>query len=1061
MKTAPSACQRCGARPREQARFCDACGAALSAPDRLTEYKQVTILFADVVRSMDIAEALGAERLRELMTDLVQRSGVVVQRYGGTMNQFTGDGFMALFGAPLAMEDHALRACLAALDVQVQAHALAAEVYPRDGIALQLRIGLNSGEVVVGEIDSGPMKYTVSGQQVGMAQRMESVAEPGGVMLSESTARLVDDQTALGEPRSVRIKGAADPVTARPLLAVDTQHHRAAKSESRLVGRDREMAAVREALHATMGGSGGVVAVVGPPGIGKSRLIRESTAIAKSSGAQVFYTYCESHTRDISFHVIARTLRAAMGITGLPSDQARAQLRSRLAEHDERDIWLLDDLLGIRDPDAALFEVSPDARRRRIVEILNTGAVARRVPAVYVVEDVHWIDAVSEGLLAELAAALPRTRSSMLVTYRPEYRGALATVANVRTITLVPLDDSHSSELTAELLGRDPSVHALAGLVTDRAAGAPFFAEEIVRDLAERGVLRGASGAYRCVTAVDGIHVPATLQAAIGSRIDRLDEQAKRTLHAAAVIGSRFSADLLGKLTPATALAELVDGELIVALSAGPPAEYAFRHPLIQQVAYQSQLRSEREKLHRRLATVIDPVDENAALIATQWEAAGDFREAFQWHMRAGSWFNYRDHGAALTSWQRARAVADRLPDEDPARLSMRIAPRTLICATTFRVGGGPADTGFEELQQLTGEAGDKTSLAIGMAGHLTTLAFMSHHREASQMASEFVTLLESIGDDAMTVGLLPAAAQVKYESGELSECLRFAERVIELAGGDEKLGNVIIASPLGWAYALRGTAKMCLGRKGWLADLDGALDIAMRFDIGTVCNAALYKHVLAFQCEAVLPDPTDVARTADWLEAADTSDDTTAITFVRFIRGITLIHAAPQCREDGVKLLVEAYDRLAKLSSALRRFADNEIAAHRARTGDLDGAIALAQSTLDEQFRTGEMISRGAATTVLVEALLRRGTASDLAAAQQAIDRLAAVPTDPGYVLHELPILRLNSLTAQARGDEPAHRQFLARYRMRAQEAEFEGCVTRAQAGNKSHDVPVEPFDS
>ncbi|BBY44585.1 ATP-binding protein [Mycolicibacterium celeriflavum] len=1043
MKTAPSACQRCGAKPRDQARFCDACGAALSGPDHLTEYKQVTILFADVVRSMDIAEALGAERLRELMTDLIQRSGVVVQRYGGTMNQFTGDGFMALFGAPHAMEDHALRACLAALDVQAQARALAAEVYPRDRIALQLRIGLNSGEVVVGDIDSGPMKYTVSGQQVGMAQRMESVAEPGGVMLSESTARLVEDQTALGESRSVNIKGVADPVTARPLLAVDTQHQRAAKSESRLVGRDREMAAVREALHAAMGGRGGVVTVVGPPGIGKSRLIRESTTIAKTLGAEVFYTYCESHTRDVSFHVIARTLRAAMGLTGLSSEQARAQLRSRLADHDEQDISLLDDLLGIRDPDAALVEVGPDARRRRIVEILNTGAVARRTPAVYVVEDVHWIDAVSEGLLAELAAALPRTRSSMLVTYRPEYRGALAAVANMGTITLVPLDDSQSSELTVELLGGDPSVRALAGLVTDRAAGVPFFAEEIVRDFAERGVLQGAGGAYRCVTAVEDIHVPATLQAAIGARIDRLDEPAKRTLHAAAVIGARFSADLLGKLTPAAATAGLIDGELIVAVSAGPPAEYAFRHPLIQQVAYHSQLRSEREKLHRRLATVIDPIDENAALIATHWEAAGDFREAFEWHMRAGSWFDNRDHRAALTSWQRARAVADRLPGDDPARLSMRIAPRTLICATTFRVGGGPADTGFDELQRLTSEAGDKTSLAIGMAGHLTTLAFMSHHREASRMASELVTLVEAIGDDVMTVGLLPAAAQVKYESGEVAECLRFAERVIELARGDEKMGNIIIASPLGWAHALRGTAKMCLGRTGWLADLDRALEIAVRFDIGTMCNGALYKHVLAFQCESVVPDQTDVDRTAEWLEAADTSDDTTAITLVRLIRGITLIHAAPQYREDGVNLLVEVYDRLSRLSSALRRFADIELAAHRARSGDLDGAIALAQSTVDEQFETGEMISRGAATTVLVEALLRRGLADDLAAAQQAIDRLAAVPTDPGYLMHELPLLRLNAMTARARGDEPGHRRFLARFRMRAQEAEFEASVT------------------
>lgn len=357
---------------------------------------------------------------------------------------------------------------------------------------------------------------------------------------------------------------------------------------------------------------------------------------------------------------------------------------------------------------------------------------------------------------------------------------------------------------------------------------------DVVRsmDLAERGVLCGVRGGYRCLTPIQDIHVPATLQAAIAARIDRLDERAKRTLQAAAVIGSLFSADLVEKLTPDAELAPLIDGELIVAMSATARGEYAFRHPLIQDVAYNSQLRADREKLHRRLATAIDQVDENAALIATQWEAAGDFREAFQWHMRAGSWFNYRDHRAARTSWQRARGVADRLPAGHPDRLACQIAPRTLICATTFRVGGGPAETGFYELQRLTSLAGDKTSLAIGMAGHLTTLAFMSHHREASQLASEFVELVESIGDPTITVGLLPAAAQAKYEAGEASECLRFCDRAISLADGDAAMGDIMVASPLAWAYTLRGTAKMCMCRTGWLADLDHGLEIALRFDI-------------------------------------------------------------------------------------------------------------------------------------------------------------------------------------------------------------------------------------
>ena len=691
MTTTHSACQQCGVEPRPNARFCDGCGAALVERHHVTEYKQLTVLFADVVRSMDIAGKLGAERLRELMTELVQQCDTVVQRYGGTMNQFTGDGFMALFGAPVAMEDHALRACLAALDIQAEARSLAADVYRRDGIALQVRIGLNSGEVVVGDIDSGPMKYTVSGDQVGLAQRMESVAVPGGVMLSTSTARLVEDQAVLGEPQLVQIKGAAAPVPARPLLGVDSEHHTIAKGESRLVGRVPEMDSVGAALRRAVDGSGGVLAVVGPPGIGKSRLVRESERLAKDAGAEVFYTYCESHTRDISFHVIARTLRAAMEVAGLPADQARARLRSRLADRDECDIALLDELLGIQDGETPTTNISPDARRKRLVELLNSTAVARQRPSVYVVEDVHWIDSVSEALFADLAAALPHTRSLMVVTYRPEYQGVLSHLAESKTIVLAPLDHSQSTELTMALLGTDPSVDDLAKLVADRAAGVPFFAEEIVRDLAERGVLEGARGAYTCTAAVEDIRVPATLQAAIAARVDRLGDAVKQTLHAAAVIGTRFTVDLVEKLVSEPEFAALVKAELIDTVSTTPTAKFAFHHPLIQQVAYDSQLRSERAKLHRRLASQIEQVDDNAGLIATHWEAAGDHRQAFDWHMRAGAWFNYRDQRAARTSWQRARAVADQLPDADPDRLSSQIAPRTLICATTFRVGGSPA----------------------------------------------------------------------------------------------------------------------------------------------------------------------------------------------------------------------------------------------------------------------------------------------------------------------------------------------------------------------------------
>ena len=257
------------------------------------------MLFADVVHSMDIAAAVGAERLREIMAELADRCAVVVQRYGSTVAQWTGDGIMAVFGAPVALEDHAVRACLAALGVQEEAKRLAVDVGDRDGIDLRLRVGLNSGEVIAGEFGSGQFGYAAVGEQVGMAQRMESVAPPGGVMLSASTARLVEGAASLGELELVRIKGAEEPVPARRLLGMGDGHRAVGRAESNLVGRRWEMAAVEGLLDRAIDGHGAVVGVVGSPGIGKSRLVREVTAMAAARGVEVFTAFCESHASDI------------------------------------------------------------------------------------------------------------------------------------------------------------------------------------------------------------------------------------------------------------------------------------------------------------------------------------------------------------------------------------------------------------------------------------------------------------------------------------------------------------------------------------------------------------------------------------------------------------------------------------------------------------------------------------------------------------------------------------------------------------------------------------------
>jgi adenylate cyclase len=1055
------ACATCGTEPRENARFCDSCGSAIAASPRLAEFKQVTVLFADVVGSMKLAAVLDAERLREVMAAVFNRSAMVVQRYGGTVDKFTGDGIMALFGAPVALEDHAVRACLAALDIQGEMGRLAAEVARRDGVELRLRIGLNSGLVIAGDIDSGPGGYTAVGAQVGLAQRMESVAPAGGVMLSESTAGLVEHVLALGEPEWVPVKGADDPLPARRLLATGTEGGRVGRQEPTLVGRVWELTTVSRILDRAMTGHGGVVAVMGSAGIGKSRIVREAAAVATGRGVEVFTTYCESHASQIPFHVVARLLRDVFRISELDGAAARARVRALLGDADADDLILFDDLLGIRDADAALPEIAAEARQRRLARLVQAASLARSTPALYVIEDLHWIDEVSEAMIAEFTAVIPQARAMVLVTYRPEYRGALTRTPNAHTLALAPLDAADAAALTTELVGAHPSVTVLAERIAERAAGNPFFAQEIVRDLAERRALVGERGAYVCRPGSGEVRVPATVQATIAARIDRLDSTAKHTLSAASVIGSRFSRDLLTDVLadstqtggiPA-ALGGLVEAELLDQVMLTPRVEYAFHHPLIRAVAYESQLKSSRAVLHRRLAAAIerrdpDSADENAALIAEHLEAASDLPAAFGWHMRAAGWSTSRDIGAAKTNWQRARQIADQLPADDPNRLAMQIAPRTLLCGNAWHIGGNIADTGFDELRELTAAAGDKVSLAIGMAGLLVALSFNDRITESAQLATECAALIESIGDPALVVGLLTAPALAKYQAGEVVETLRLAQRVIDLAHGDATMGNLIMASPLAMAQMYRACAEMSLGISGFREHFEEALATARPVDPTIFASVAMLKYT-GVALGVYLPDDTALRETADTLAIAEQSGDSFALASALRSRGITLVYRGGPESETGYELLAKfrAMALAHRFSLIGVQYVDIHTARRMAHATDIDGAIELCRAAIDNLVASGDILWRGLATTTLVEALLRRGADGDIAEARAAIDTLAAIPTDPGFVMHEVHLLRMRALLARVRGDEAGYRELLEQYRAMATSLGFEGHMAWAEA--------------
>ena len=1040
-------CGSCGAQSSLAAKFCSECGTRLTRATHTAEYKQVTVLFADVVRSMDIAAAVDVERLREIITELVERSAAVVQRYGGTV-EYTGDGVMAIFGAPAALEDHAFRACLAALEIQEEANRLAVEVQRRDGVALRLRVGLNSGQVIAGEIGSGSFGYTAVGEQVGMAQRMESVAPPGGVMVSESTARLVNHVAVLSEMEMVSIKGADAPVPARRLVAMEQHRGSLGRSEVTLVGRQQQITVLTELLDRSMSGHGAVVGVVGAAGIGKSRVVREAAAIAAARGIDVFWTFCESLASEIPLHVVSHLLRAATRIGEMDGAAARVQVRARFRTADAEDLLLLDDLLGIAEPGVAPPQIDPDARRRRLTALVNAASLARGAPAVFVIEDVQWIDEVSESMLADFLTVIPQTPVMVLITYRPDYPGGLTRAADAQTISLAPLSDSETIALITELLGVDSSVGDLTMTIADRASGNPFFAAEIVRDLAERRVLVGDRGAYVCIRDVAEVTVPATLQAAIAARIDRLEPTAKRSLGAAAVIGSRFDTDLLRALDVEPALDLPVKAELIDKVGGGRRAEYVFHHPLIRAVAYESQLKSDRAELHRRLASVIqvrDPtsVDENAALIAEHVQATGDVPGAYGWHMRAASWLAQRDLVGAGQSWERARDCAESLPMDYAHRTAMRIAPRVMLCVNGIRVNATTTDVRFAELQQLCREADDKASLAFGMAGMLPVHVLHGRVREASQLASEYMTLVESIGDPTLTVLLAFVALPIKMETGPIADALRWAQVCIDLSED-----NPLLEPMLAGAFAVRGSARWAQGNPGWRDDLEKAVAMARGTD-PMVRGYVVSVTYSAIAAGVMLADDEALANVDEALRVAERSSDDLALGLTRLSMGFTLLYRDSAAeRERGAAVLAQVREMI-----LAKRFYASElpiveawIAREMSATGDPDGALPMIRKAVETLFDTGQWGYLSATAGVLVDTLLARGEKGDIGEADRVIQRLAIGPGEaPLY--REVWLLRLRALVARARGGEIRYRELAQRYRVLATSLGFEGHMAMAEA--------------
>lgn len=857
------ACGGCGHAASAQARFCEDCGSALvpdaeplRAPAPLAEKirseragiegerKQVTVLFCDIVGSMRLTRTLDDERWGMVLDRFLAIASRAVHELEGTVNQFTGDGLMAVFGAPLAHEDHARRACLAALHLQREVAAFAAELQDADGVDFAIRCGLNSGEVIVGSIgDDLNMDFVPIGNTTALGKRMETLAPNGSTAITAATAALVGGEFALAELGEFEVKGAetvqrvfelTGPGTARSRLEATAS----ARGLSRLVGRDGQQAALEVALDGTLEGEGRAVGIVGEAGIGKSRLLHEFVATCQERELTVIRSACFAHGRLAPLLPVLGLLRSWFGIDERDAALvARGRVAGALLALDETfdaDLPLLYDLLGIPDPERPAEPLDPDARRRRLVDLMTRAIAARsdREPTVMMIEDLHWIDGASATLLDAIVAALVGTRTLLVTTFRSEYTGTWMQRGPHTEIALDPLDGEAAAELIGGLLGGDPSLDGLVELIAERTGGNPFFAEELVHALAETGHLAGRKGAYRLATPIVGTAVPASVQAVLAARIDRAGVREKAVLQAAAVIGREFAVPVLERvveLKPSeieAALQALVAGEFVDARG-DDPGHYAFRHQLTRDVAYDAQLTAPRAARHAAVARALgddDPerLDERAAIVAGHWEAAGETLDAARWHARAATWIGSSDPAEARRHWVQVRALTDAVAG-DLAAGELGFVARVSLLHMGLRAGidAGEADTLFAEADRMAvlgGEPGPRAMLFGAYAA--SQLANHGRCARAAELADRSMDLAEESGDPhirlAVGFGVYPLWCVGRYH-----DSLALCERAIEVADGDSSVGaHTAVACPL---------AGMHMG-KGINLIMTGALPEALRW---------------------------------------------------------------------------------------------------------------------------------------------------------------------------------------------------------------------------------------